>query len=51
MTWTEWLLIVPAICYIIAGVGYAAKGNWGFAVTYMAYATAIGGMILAAIRA
>lgn len=49
LTWTEWLLLVPALAYVTAGTGYAARGEWGFAVAYWAYALANGGLIAAAL--
>ena len=48
VTWTEWLLVAPAACYVAATCGYAARGEWGFALAYLAYATADGKQLVLA---
>lgn len=49
VTWTEWLLLVPLSTYALAAAGYGARGEWGLAVVYAAYAAANGGLIWAAL--
>jgi hypothetical protein len=40
------LILVPTICYGIAGVMYAAKGSWPLAIVYAGYSAANIGLLL-----
>ena len=49
MTTAEWVLLGPAACYTGAAILYGARGEWGWAIAYLAYATANVGLISAAV--
>ena len=49
MTWTEWLILGPMLCNLVAATGYGTRGEWGFALAYLAYATANGALMWAAV--
>lgn len=38
MSWSFWLILIPAACYSLACVSYGIQGNWPLAITYVGYA-------------
>lgn len=40
------LILVPTICYGIAGVLYGAKGNWPLSIVYAGYSVAHVGLLV-----
>jgi hypothetical protein len=45
MTWTFYLLLIPTISYLLAGMVYGFKGNWPLAIVYAGYAFANCGLL------
>ncbi len=50
MLWMEWVVAGIGVVYSATSIGYAHKGEFGFAVMYMGYALANAGLIWAAIH-
>lgn len=44
---SAWLVGLVALIYVAVAIDYARRGEWGFALTWAAYAVANIGLILA----
>jgi hypothetical protein len=45
MSWSFWLILIPTICYGLAGMAYAFQKNWPMFIVYTGYAFANCGLL------
>lgn len=45
MSWSFYLLLIPAISYLLAGMGYAFQKNWPLMIVYLCYCGANCGLL------
>lgn len=51
MSWSFWLLCVPTVAYLLAGIVYGVNGKWPMAVVYLGYFAANCGLLALDLKA